>query len=243
MTHGSLFAGIDGFGLAARWAGIETIWQVENDKFCQKILAKHFPEAKRYGDINEIKIGELESVDIISGGFPCQPFSQAGKQGGKKDNRYLWPKMLEVISGVKPRWVIAENVPGIIGMELDTVLSDLEAEGYTTETFIIPAVSLNAPHRRDRVWIVANSNIGLLENEKIQSYKSQEVHRGTSEQINFNNTRIAYGKIWENLYNESDFLRNDDGLSDWVHRIKSLGNAIVPQIAYLFFSAIMEIEK
>ena len=103
LTHGSLFSGIEGFGLAAHWAGIPTIWLLENNKFCQKILRKHFPNAKIYNDIKELNYDELEPVDIISGGFPCQPFSQAGKRGGTKDDRYLWPEMLEVIKGVKPR--------------------------------------------------------------------------------------------------------------------------------------------
>jgi len=157
MIHGSLFSGLGGFDLAARWAGIETVWQIENDAFCQKVLAKHFPKARRYGDIKRIKSGgDLKPVDIISGGFPCQPFSCAGKRRGKEDDRFLWPEMLRIISEVRPAWVIAENVPGIIGMELDQVLIDLENADYKTQTFIIPACGVNAPHTRKRVWIIAN---------------------------------------------------------------------------------------
>jgi len=156
MTHGSCFSGIGGFDLAAQWAGIETTWQIENNPFCQKVLRKNFPEAKIYGDIYETR--ELEPVDIITGGFPCQPFSQAGKRQGKADDRYLWPEMLRIITEVKPTWIIAENVAGIINMALDQVLFDLEMADYSCQTIIIPACAVNAPHRRDRVWIIANRN-------------------------------------------------------------------------------------
>lgn len=116
LTHGSLFSGIGGFDLAADWSGIKTLWQVEKDPFCLAVLRKHFPEVKRYEEIKGLS--GLQPVDIISGGFPCQPFSVAGKQGGKEDNRYLWPEMLRVIAEVRPTWVVAENVAGIINMEL-----------------------------------------------------------------------------------------------------------------------------
>ncbi len=109
LTHGSLFSGIGGFDLAAEWAGIKTVWQVENNKFCQKVLEKNFTEAKRYGDIKEVGKNNLEPVDIISGGFPCQPCSCAGKRRGTEDNRWLWPEMLRVIRDIKPTWVIAER--------------------------------------------------------------------------------------------------------------------------------------
>jgi len=157
MTLGSLFAGIGGFDLAARWAGIETVWQVEKYEWCQRVLAKNFPEATRYGDIRNVGAYNLERVDIISGGFPCQPFSVAGERKGTEDDRYLWPEMLRVIREIQPRWVIGENVAGIINMALDQVLTDLENEGYTCEAYIIPACAVNAPHRRDRVWIIAHS--------------------------------------------------------------------------------------
>lgn len=155
LTVGSLFAGIGGFDLGLERAGMTVKWQIENDEFCNKVLEKHWPNIKRFEDIKEVSIDELEPVDVICGGFPCQPFSQAGHRRSKDDDRYLWPEMLRIIEGIRPNWVIGENVAGIVNLALDTVLSNLEDEGYTWGTFIIPACSINAPHRRDRVWIVA----------------------------------------------------------------------------------------
>lgn len=157
MNHASLFSGIGGFDLAAKWIGWNNIFQVEKDPWCQSILAKHFPNTERYLDIKEFRGEKYRgSVDVISGGFPCQPFSVAGKQKGKEDDRYLWPEMLRVIREIQPTWVVGENVPGIISMALDQVYVDLENEGYTVQAFIIPAASVNAVHKRDRVWIIAN---------------------------------------------------------------------------------------
>lgn len=153
MTHGALFNGIGGFCLAAEWAGILTEWTVEIDPFCNKVSKKHFPHATQHTDIHHAS--NLPYVDIISGGFPCQPFSVAGKQLGNEDDRALWPQMLRVIREVRPAYVIGENVAGLIGMALDQVLSSLEAEGYATEVFVLPACGVNAPHKRDRVWIIA----------------------------------------------------------------------------------------
>jgi len=163
MNHASLFSGIGGFDLAAKWIGWDNIFQVEKDPWCQSILAKHFPNTERYLDIKEFRGEKYRgSVDVISGGFPCQPFSVAGKQKGKEDDRYLWPEMLRVIREIQPTWVVGENVPGIISMALDQVCTDLENEGYTVQAFIIPAASVNAIHKRDRVWILANNaNAGL----------------------------------------------------------------------------------
>ena len=160
MKHGSLFSGgCDGFSLAAEWAGWQTIFQVEKNEHRRKILAKNFPQTKRYSDICEFNAKPYRgAVDIISGGFPCQPFSVAGKRKGKADDRYLWPQMLRVIKEIKPAWVVGENVAAITKMVLDEVLSDLEAIGYTTEAYIIPACAVNAPHRRNRVWIIAHTN-------------------------------------------------------------------------------------
>jgi len=158
MKHGSLFSGIGGFDLAAEWMGWENVFQVEIDDYCQKVLAKNFPNVKRYGDIKEFK-GEKHSVDILTGGFPCQPFSHAGKRKGESDDRYLWPEYLRIIREIQPAYVVGENVAGLTSMDdgkaLDRILLDLEGEGYVTEQFIIPACGVGAWHRRDRIWIVA----------------------------------------------------------------------------------------
>lgn len=157
MKFGSLFSGIGGFDIGLERAGMECAWQVELDDYATKVLEKHWPNVKRYRDIREVGKQNLEAVDLICGGFPCQPFSVAGQQKGKEDNRYLWPDMLRVVSEVRPAWFIGENVAGIVNLALDQVLFDLEAEGYETKSFIIPACAVDAPHRRDRVWIVGYS--------------------------------------------------------------------------------------
>lgn len=158
MTHGALFNGIGGFQLAASWCGWQNVFSVEIDKWCNKVTAQHFPECKQYEDIYNFNGKEYAGrIDVISGGFPCQPFSVAGKRKGKEDDRYLWPEMLRVISEVQPTWVVGENVGGIVGVVLDEVLTSLEGIGYEAQPIIIPACAKNAPHRRDRVWIVAHS--------------------------------------------------------------------------------------
>lgn len=150
-----LFSGIGGFSLGLERAGMETIGFVEIDPFCQSVLKMHWPDVPVYDDIKTLHAEEFKiRPDVICGGLPCQPFSVAGKQRGKKDDRYLWPEMLRVIKEFRPNWVIAENVVGLINMGLDEVLLDLESEGYTTQSFVIPAAGLDGSHRRERVWVV-----------------------------------------------------------------------------------------
>lgn len=161
MKHMGLFEGIGGFSLAARWAGWETPVMVEWSAYCQSVLKKNFPDATIFGDIHRFDGRPYAGqIDVITGGFPCQPFSHAGKRNGADDDRYLWPEMLRVIREVAPEWVIGENVAGLISMDsgrvFDAILSDLENAGYCAEAYIIPAIAVGAPHRRDRVWIVAH---------------------------------------------------------------------------------------
>ena len=163
MTHGSLFSGIGGFDLAAEWMGWENLFNCEWEEFPRKVLKHHFPNAKQYGDIKEFNATAYAGrIDILTGGFPCQPYSTAGKRKGKEDERHLWPEMLRVIRECSPRWVVGENVRGLVnwngGLVFEEVCADLEACGYSVQPFIFPACAVNAPHRRDRVWFVAHAN-------------------------------------------------------------------------------------
>ena len=162
MKHIGLFEGIGGFSLAARWAGWETIAWCEWNEFGQKVLRHHFPEAEGFGDITKTDFTKYANrIDILTGGFPCQPYSLAGKRKGKEDERHLWPEMLRAIREIRPTYVVGENVFGLInwngGMVFNEVQTDLEVEGYEVWAYVLPACAINAPHRRDRVWFVAYS--------------------------------------------------------------------------------------
>jgi len=163
MTHGSLFSGIGGFDLAAEWMGWENVFHCEYDPFCQKVLNHHFPNSKLYEDIKTFDASDyFGRIDLLSGGFPCQPFSAAGLRKGTEDDRHLWPQMLRIIREVSPRYVVGENVRGLInwsgGLVFEQVCADLENEGYEVTPYLLPAAGKNAPHRRDRIWFVAKRN-------------------------------------------------------------------------------------
>jgi len=288
VNHGSLFSGIGGFDLAAQWCGWNNIFQVEIDKFCQKVLEKNFPETNKYLDIKNFINEDAKKfkghIDVISGGFPCQPFSVAGQRKGTEDDRFLWNEMFEAIQIIKPQWCVIENVSGLIsienGMVFDKVLSDLESEAYEVQPLIIPAISVNAPHRRDRIWIVANYHEfrggGIQRQEQILSNfnrntKSKFRKKNSQSKItgsDFNNEDTPditsagfkrenrgeqnhcfdpghFGKQWHKVATE--LCRVDNGLSKRFHkdrnnRLKALGNAIVPQVAYNIFKAISNIK-
>ena len=160
MTHASLFSGIGGFDLAAAWAGWTNVFNCEVDPFCRRVLKYHFPESEQYGDIKTTDFTVWrDRVDVLTGGFPCQPFSLAGKRKGTADDRYPWPAMLGVVRTVRPRWVVGENVLGIVnwsqGMVFEQVCADLEAAGYEVQAYLIPAAGVGAPHLRYRTWFVA----------------------------------------------------------------------------------------
>jgi DNA (cytosine-5)-methyltransferase 1 len=155
-----LFSGIGGFSLGLERAGMRTVAFCERDEYCRAVLRKHWPDVPCFDDIHTLdadRLDRLGRIDLVCGGFPCQPFSVAGEQKGKADDRHLWPEMCRVIALARPTWVIGENVAGLVTMVLDEVLTDLESLGYTTRTFVIPAAAVGAPHRRDRLWIIATN--------------------------------------------------------------------------------------
>ena len=165
-----LFSGIGGFSLAGRWMDWDTVQFVERDSFCQRVLKHHWPETPIHNDIKTFNGTHLtHAVDLVCGGFPCQPFSQAGKRKGTADDRHLWPEMLRVIREIKPSWVVGENVYGLInwdgGVVFDQVQLDLEHEGYKVFPYVLPACGVGAPHRRYRVWFVGYSQSARLERQ------------------------------------------------------------------------------
>jgi len=159
MTHLDLFSGIGGFALAANRCGYETVGFVERDKFCKRVLRKHWPSVPIFDDIHDFDGTQFKGVRLLTGGFPCQPYSQAGLKRGSSDDRALWPEMLRVITEARPNYIVGENVAGIVNMELDDVLDSLEGENYAAQTFIIPACAVDARHRRDRVWILGTDTL------------------------------------------------------------------------------------
>ena len=269
LTHFSLFSGIGGLDLSAEWAGFTTVGQCEWADYPTKVLEKHWPDVPRWRDIRSVTKQSFyertgrRTVKLISGGFPCQPFSVAGKQRGKEDDRLLWPEMLRVISELQPDWVIGENVPGIINMALDQVLSDLESQGYEVQPFLIPACGVEAPHKRERVFIVANSiSRGRREkweqgsmagisrewtNNTMQTEKSSPHVANTTGELRERDWGTWDGRAeftnsgWWDV--EPDVGRVANGIPSRVDRLKCLGNAVIPQQAYPIFQAIADIER
>ena len=212
-----LFSGIGGFSLGLESTGFfKTIAFCEKDEFCKKVLNKHWSQIPIYDDIKTINAGQI-SADIVSGGFPCQPFSVAGKQRGKQDDRYLWPEMLRVVTEVKPRWFIGENVSGLInineGMVLRQVCDDLEKQGFQVQCFVIPASGIGAWHQRKRVWIIAYSNSNGLyrqkNNETIKSSNQSKdwVSIGDDKDVSNSNSRRSIGKN-EEIQTRGDTINN-----------------------------------
>ena len=172
VKHASLFSGIGGFDLAAQWAGWENVFHCEWNEFGQQVLKYYWPNATCYGDITKTDFTIWRNrVDVLSGGFPCQPYSQAGKRLGKEDARHLWPQMLRAIREIQPGYVVGENVFGLTnwngGLVFEEVCADLEAEGYEVQPYILPAAGVGAPHKRDRVWFVAKNTLrdGCIQRE------------------------------------------------------------------------------
>lgn len=304
-----LFSGIGGFSLAGHWVGWKTVQFCEIDAFCGKVLSKNFPGVPIHQDIKTLTrdsilengIWKPNEPTIVVGGFPCQPYSHAGQRKGNDDDRALWPEMLRVIREVAPTWVIGENVAGLITMDggrvFDGIVSDLENAGYSVEAFVIPACAVGAPHRRDRLWIVARRDSEREQQpERLVGNERGRVADGDKERVtadanifgrqrrqddkrqesagrsgacnsdcataNANGTGLqkqhlaavasgsgfSAGRVnsqWHEhwLPVATRLCRVDDGISrrmDRGKRLKALGNAIVPQVAYQIFKAIMQ---
>ena len=212
-----LFSGIGGFSLGLERAGMQTVAFCEFDKKAQLVLKKHWPDVPIYDDVRELngeKIKELAgAIDLVCGGFPCQPFSQAGKRQGDQDDRHLWPEYFRLIQEIRPRWVIGENVAGLISMGLDQVLSDLESADISCQTLIIPACAVNAPHRRDRVWIIGrkrdvyNSECNGLTTSEVEGGIAETVRKKSQGQNNILDSKGTSGLSGT----ESDVADSDNG--------------------------------
>jgi DNA (cytosine-5)-methyltransferase 1 len=238
MRHASLFTGIGGFDLAAEWMGWENVFQCEIDPYCQKVLSKNFPNVRRFLNIFDLDGTEFRgSIDIISGGFPCQPYSFAGKRKGDKDDRHLWPENFRIIREIQPALIVGENVPGLVdwsrGLVFEQIQTDLENEGYEVQSFILPACSKGAIHKRDRVWICAYS-------QKNRDNQREKPIGGKNERPRAYELCKSNGRtpLTDQEFIESGIRRISDGVPDRMDRLAGLGNAIYPGVAFEIFKAI-----
>lgn len=230
LTFGSVCSGVDGLGLGLEWAGWQPAWHIENNKFCNTILNEHYPYTTKYTDIHLVKAEELEPVNLLCGGIPCQPFSHAGQRAGTTDNRWLWPGMLRLIQSVQPRLVLVENVYGLVtnrgGVVLETIYSDLEANDYeTAPPFVLPAcASGDTVHRRDRVWICAHArhNWRSAQPREQQALRAEESNRVCE--------MVRTSRGWEA---QPGLGRIIDGFPSRLDnsRFRAIGGAVVPQAA------------
>jgi DNA (cytosine-5)-methyltransferase 1 len=263
LTHLSLFSGIGGIDLAATWAGFETVAFCERDAFCQRVLAHHWPGVPIYDAIESLDratVAGLGPIDLLSGGFPCQPFSTAGKRLGTQDDRYLWPEMRRVIAAARPRWIVAENVAHIVRMALDDVLADLEDLDYTAGAVVLPACAVGAPHIQERCFIVAHTarSDGRAVGPRDRCPRRLETPAHCHPQPVANPSRLmgrarvrdlahwestlppvgADGDAGARLGSRSRRGRVAHGLPSRLDRCRALGNAVVPQQIYPILSAI-----
>lgn len=212
MTHGSLFSGIGGFDLAAQWMGWQNIFHCEWNEFGQRVLKHYWPKAITYHDITKTDFTiHRGTIDVLTGGFPCQPYSMAGKRLGKEDERHLWPEMLRAIREIQPRWIVGENVFGLVnwsgGLVFHEVQTDLEAEGYEVQTYVLPACAVNAPHRRDRVWIVAYmQGTRCRQASTIDQWQEREQDNGSGVWVN----AYADGRVSDVTHTNGIGLRRQD---------------------------------
>ena len=268
LTHGSLFSGIGGFDLAADWMGWDNKFHCEWNEFGQKILKYYWPNAESYGDITKTDFTIWRgSIDIITGGFPCQPYSVAGLRKGKDDSRHLWPEMLRAIKEIKPRWIVGENVRGIInwnaGLVFNEVQSDLEAEGYEVLPCLLPSASVGANNIRERIWFIAYAN--SLGRQNVQSnirsskkkicnlQRVREEEEWRKEKTNFMDTSGNSFIQFQKMYGESPIFDVDDELpfklfgitvSKWIEKsMIAMGNSVNPKLVLQIFKSIQQYEN
>lgn len=251
LTVGSLFAGIGGFDLGLeRTGGFEVKWQVEIDPYCQRVLAKHWPNVQRYGDIREVR--DAEPVDVICGGFPCQSVSMAGKREGQDDERWLWPEFFRVLCLLRPRYALIENTAGLASLGMPDVLRDLASVGYESEWDVIPAAAVGAPHLRERIWILAYpASLKRQHGRNGRGYAKDVLPEGaggnqTQRREDWELIELVPGVCLREAADwwrtQSAVARSANGLSDWMDRNHAIGNAIVPQIAEWIGNRILEAE-
>lgn len=240
MKFGSLFAGIGGFDLGLERAGMECIWQVEIDDFCNRVLEKHWPHVKRYRDVREVGKHNLEPVDLICGGFPCQDISLANQAGVGLDGERsgLWFEFERIIGELRPRVAIIENTPGLLFRGMERVLGGLASLGYDAEWHCIPASAIGAPHVRDRVWIIAHTPEKRWDAFPILLGEfGKNSHAGWMVEYRRGVSRTVP------MPTDSTLFRVDDGVPETMDRLGSLGNAVVPQVVEIIGRAIMEAER
>ena len=258
-----LFSGIGGMSLGLEWAGMTTAAFCEIEPFARAVLRKHWPLVPIYDDVRTLTADRLARdgvgrIDLVCGGYPCQPYSHAGKRGGTSDPRHLWPEMRRLVGEVRPAWVLAENVAGHISMGLDQVLADLEADGYAGRAIVVPACAVDAPHRRDRVWIVATDAdrdsrgaypdglrdaVADSDLARLEGWNGEGVRTRAGERAAWprgasvpDADSIAAGRFAEPRGERGEWLaepgvgRVAHGVPRRVDRLRGLGNAVVPQV-------------
>lgn len=244
-THLDLFSGIGGFSLASESVGFKTIGFSEIDPYASSILKKHWPNVPNFGDIRNVALEKVGSIDLITAGFPCQPFSVSGERRGDSDERFLWPELVRVLSEIRPSFALFENVPGLLsidgGRTFNRIMSDVVSVGYDCIWNLVPACAVGANHRRDRLWIVANT-IGerwdLLDES---GEKCKEVDNESTFETKDDQSFLSVAVEGFFPGEVGDFKRNDDGLSEGVDRMRCLGNSIVPQVAQIFLKEIRKL--
>ena len=248
MNHLDMCSGIGGWAIAFRELGINTIAFCEIEKYPRQVLQKNFPGVPIFNDLKELTYEDIkettgvDGIDIITCSYPCQPFSVAGKQKGEEDPRHLWPHTFRIVQECRPTWFVGENVSGHIKLGLDTVLKDLESEGYDTRTFVIPASSVGAWHKRERLWIIGHKTVSDTKGEGLQR-RRLSTNMETKQRTDHAEGSIEEQQTW--WQTQSELCGVPDGISyeldkGRVGRIKGLGNAIVPQIAYYIGYSILK---